>query len=172
MMIPTFFGITIVVFLIINTAPGGPIEQKLQALRFSGALGGGAGGGVNIRTEQAVTQEMVEALKRRYGFDKPVHIRYWIWMKNLARLDFGESFTYEEPVMDVIVSKFPVSIQFGLASFFLTYLVCIPLGLFMAVKEEQRFDFTAFVILNIMYSIPPFMLGILLIVFFCRGKLS
>ncbi len=109
-MIPTFFGITLVTFVLINLAPGSPIEQKLQAIRFGAASGGGSGAaGVGSRGDSAVNEEVIEALKKQYGFDKPIHVRYFIWLKNLARLDFGESFTYQEPVIDVIKSKFPVS---------------------------------------------------------------
>jgi microcin C transport system permease protein len=167
MIIPTLFGITLVVFVVINMAPGGPIEQKLQAIRFAGAMGGGGG---PQRGDQAVSQEVIEALKKQYGFDKPLHIRYLIWMKNLAILDFGDSFTYEEPVLEVIKSKFPVSLQFGIVSFILTYLVCIPLGVFKAIKHGSTFDVVTSFVLFVSYSIPAFMLGILLIVFFAGGS--
>jgi microcin C transport system permease protein len=167
-MIPTLFGITIIVFVIINLAPGSPIEQKIQQMKFGGAdMAAAAGGGAG---ESTVTDEVIEELKRQYGFDKPLHERYIIWLKNLARLDFGESFTYEEPVVDVVVSKFPVSLQFGIISFILTYLVCIPLGVLKAVKQGGFFDHATSFILMVMYSIPPFMFGILLIVFFAGGS--
>lgn len=153
-------------FILINLAPGSPIEQKLQAIRFgSGAASGsGSGGGVNGRGDSAVNEEVIEALKKQYGFDKPVHVRYFIWLKNLSRLDFGESFTYQEPVIDVIKSKLPVSIQFGVASLILTYLICIPLGVKKAVQAGGFFDRASTVILNLTYSIPPLVLGIFLIV--------
>ncbi len=165
-MIPTLFGITIVVFVIINLAPGGPIEQKLKQLQFSESVssGGGTGG------QQGVSSEVVEALKKQYGFDKPLLERYWIWLKNLSRMDFGESFSFEEPVIDVIVSKFPVSVQFGIISFFLTYLICIPLGIQKAIKNGTSFDFASTVMLFVLYSIPPLMLSILLLVFFAGGS--
>src|SRR5688572_25811390 len=104
-MIPTLLGITVVVFVIINLAPGGPIEQKLQQIRFAGAMGHGGGAGTSsvARSEHGVSDEVLEALKKQYGFDKPMHVRYWIWLKNLTRLDFGQSFTYEEDVVDIIV---------------------------------------------------------------------
>ena len=142
-MIPTLFGITLVVFLIINLAPGSPIEQKLQAIRFAGAQsqgGGGGTGGIRSSSDQGVSSEVVEALKKQYGFDKPIHVRYIIWLKNLARLDFGKSFTYEEPVLEVIASKFPVSLQFGITSLILAYLISIPWGIRMAMKEGSSFD--------------------------------
>lgn len=80
----------------------------------------------------------MEALKKQYGFDKPLYQRYFIWLKNIATLNFGESFTYEEPVLDVIVSKFPVSLQFGVVSLILSYLISIPLGI---VKCHSKWKF-------------------------------
>lgn len=172
LMIPTFFGITLVTFVLINLAPGSPIEQKLQAIRFGAAGGGsGASSSVGSRGETGANAEIIEALKKQYGFDKPIHERYLIWLKNLARMDFGESFTYQEPVIDVIKSKFPVSLQFGIASLLLTYIVCIPLGVRKATKAGKAFDRMTTVILNLTYSIPPLVLGIFLIVVFA-GKLN
>ena len=112
--IPTLLGITLVTFVIINLAPGGPIEQKLQKMR----MGGGDGG-----KSTQVSEEVLKNLSIQYGFDKPIHIRYFIWLKNISKLDFGESFTYQEPAIDVISSKFPVSLSFGITSLILTYLV-------------------------------------------------
>lgn len=172
--VPTILGITLVVFVIINLAPGSPIEQKLQQIRFASSMGKGAGqgvsGGSTVRQEHGVSDEVIEALKVQYGFDKPMHQRYLIWLKNLLKLDFGESFTYEEDVVDVIVSKFPVSLQFGIASLILTYLVCIPLGVYKAVSHGTKFDTLSSILLSVMYSIPPFMFGILLIVFLAGGS--
>jgi microcin C transport system permease protein len=164
--LPTFLGITLVSFVIINLAPGSPIEQKLQAMRFGGAMGGG----INTRGDVSANTEVVEALKKQYGFDKPVHERYWIWLTNIVHLDFGKSFTYEEPVSEVISSKFPVSLQFGIASLILTYLVCIPLGMAKAIRAGTPFDSATGLLLYFTYSIPPLVLGIFLIVFFAGGS--
>lgn len=166
-MIPTLIGITFVCFAIVNLAPGSPVEQKIQQLRFSGAGGDGSGAAAKDST---VSKEVLEALQKQYGFDKPWYTRYGIWLKNIATMDFGESFTYEEPVIDVIMSKFPVSIQFGLISFVLTYLICIPLGVLKAVYNGSAFDTSSTVMLMIAYSIPGFMLGIFLIVFLAGGS--
>jgi microcin C transport system permease protein len=170
-MIPTLFGVTLIVFLIINLAPGSPVERKIQEMKFGGMGKAGTAGveGISGKDSSGISEEVLEALKKQYGFDKPIHIRYWIWLNNLARLDFGDSFTYEEPVVDVIVSKFPVSLQFGIISLLLSYLICIPLGVIKAVKSGTKFDIFSSFILFIMYSIPGFMLGILLIVFFAGG---
>jgi microcin C transport system permease protein len=167
--IPTLLGVTVVVFVIINMAPGGPIEQKLQQMRFGS--GDAAEGGTKSRgATQGVSDEVLEALKKQYGFDKPLHMRYLLWLKNIATLNFGESFTYEEPVIDVITSKFPVSLQFGIVSLILSYLVSIPLGIVKAIRKGGTFDMVSSFILFVMYSIPPFMLAILLIVFFSGGS--
>lgn len=169
--VPTLLGITLIVFVIINMAPGGPIEQKLQALRFGG------GGSQDTQTKvsnrggtQGVSDEVLEALKKQYGFDKPLHERYFIWLKNIATLNFGESFTYEEPVLDVITSKFPVSLQFGIISLILSYIVSIPLGIVKAVRKGGTFDIVSSFMLFVFYSIPPFMLAILLIVLLSGGS--
>ncbi|MBT7609873.1 MAG: ABC transporter permease subunit [Bacteriovoracaceae bacterium] len=167
-MIPTLFGITVLCFGIINLAPGSPVEQKIQQLRFGG-MGGAGATDAGSSKENAISAEVIEALKIQYGFDKPMHVRYWIWLKNLSKLDFGESFTYEEPATDIIISKFPVSMQFGIISLLLTYLICIPLGIFKAVKHGSKIDLISSVFLSALYSIPGFMLAILLLVFFSGG---
>lgn len=171
LMVPTLFGLTIVVFAIINLAPGSPIEQKIQQLKFSnvGAVDAGTSVG-SVAQDSAISEEVIEALKKQYGFDKPMHIRYWIWLKGLSKFDFGDSFTYEEPVIDVIVSKFPVSLQFGITSLILTYLVCIPLGIVKASRHGSRFDYGSSFVIMAMYAIPGFMLGIMLVVFFASGQ--
>lgn len=166
-MIPTLIGVTIVTFIIINLAPGSPIEQKIQQLKFGG-MGRESSNGSS--KSSGVSEEVILALKKQYGFDKPVHIRYLIWLKNIARLDFGESFTYEEPVLNVITSKFPVSLQFGVVSLLMSYIVCIILGVIKAVKHGSTFDFISSFFLIALYSIPGFMLAILLIVYFAGGS--
>ncbi len=174
-LVPTLFGITLFSFIIINLAPGGPIEQKIQQLRFGAIMGGGGGGaGVHAdsgsQNESGVSQEVVEALKKQYGFDKPMYVRFGIWLKNVATFNFGESFVYDRPVTEVIVSKLPVSLQFGVLSFILTYLICIPLGVMKAVRSGSKFDSASSFVLFVLYSIPPVMLGVLLMVFFAGGS--
>jgi microcin C transport system permease protein len=171
MMIPTLLGITLLSFLIINLAPGSPIEQRLQALRMGGTnMDGMSGSGADSRGGTGVTTELIEALNKQYGFDKPVHIRYFMWLKNVVTLNFGDSFKFEEPVMDVIASRFPVSLQFGVISLILVYLVCIPLGILKAVKNGSLFDTASSFVLFVAYSVPSLMLGILLMVFFAGGS--
>lgn len=160
LMVPTLIGISLVCFIIINMAPGGPIERIIQQMKFSG------GGGAQV----GVSEEVIEALKKQYGFDKPILVRYGIWVKNIVTFDFGTSFTYQEPVLKVIAERFPVSLQFGLISLLLVYLICIPLGIFKAVKDGSAFDNGTSFVLFVMYSIPTVMMAILLIVFFASSS--
>ena len=164
--LPTLFGITLIAFVVINLAPGGPIEQKLQQIRF----GSSERGSGSARGGQEVSEAVIEALKKQYGFDKPLLTRYGIWLDRLAHFDFGRSCVYEEPVTAVILQKMPVSIQFGVVSFLLTYLICIPLGVIKAVKQGKSFDRLSSILLFMAYSTPSFMLAILLIVLFGGGS--
>ena len=154
-------GITLACFVITITAPGGPIEQKLAQLRFAGVGSDQSSSNNNY----GVPQEVIDNLKKQYGFDKPIPIQYLIWLKNAISLNFGDSFIHEEPVAQLILERVPISLQFGIVSFILTYLVCIALGVAMAVRKDSLFDMSASVALIILYSIPPLMLGILLKVF-------
>ena len=169
-MIPTLIGVTLVTFVIINLAPGSPIEQKIQQMKFGGMGKESSSSNASGNKSSGVSEEVILALKKQYGFDKPIHIRYWIWLKNISHLDFGESFTYEEPVLNVIVSKFPVSLQFGIISLVMSYSICIIFGVLKAVKHGSFFDSISSFFLIALYSIPGFMLAILLIVYFAGGS--
>lgn len=168
-LVPTFLGITLVTFVVINLAPGGPMERMLADIRFGAAMGSGAGGGEGTITHEGVTEEILEELNRQFGFDRPLLERYGIWLGNLLRLDFGTSFVHDEPAIEVIAGKFPVSLQFGIASLVLTYLVCIPLGVFKAVRDGDPIDTITSAIVFAGYAVSPLMLGILLIVLFGGG---
>lgn len=161
-MIPTLLGISLLTFLLINAAPGGPVEQRLRQLKF--AEGSGGAGASSAGNDNAVTQEVLDALNKQYGFDKPIHQRYLIWLGKLVKLDFGDSFSYHRPVWDLIAGKFPVSLTFGITAFLLGYLICIPLGILKALKAGSAFDVGTSALVFFLYSIPAFMLGILLIV--------
>lgn len=159
-----------VVFAIINLAPGSPVEQKLQQLRFGGSGSNTSESSGSSRGSSTVSDEVLAALNKQYGFDKPLHQRYFKWLGNIVTLDFGDSFTYEEPVIDVIFSKFPVSLMFGFASLILSYIVSVPLGIYKAIKHGSFFDSSSSFVLFLAYSVPPFMLAILLIVFMAGGS--
>ncbi len=160
-MIPTLFGITLICFVVINLAPGGPVEQALSKMR-TGLQGSSSG--------QGVSQEVIDAIKKQYGFDQPLHVRYVIWLKNIVTLDFGESFTNRRPVLDVIVDKLQVSLQFGILSLILIYMISVPLGISKAVRDGTHFDLWSSVLLLVAYSIPPLILGILMRVYLAGGQ--
>lgn len=165
LMIPTLIGITVVCFAIIQFVPGGPVEELLsRAQAMAAAKGGG------IDANRAVSPEQIEALKAYFGFDKPAHIRYLEWLGKVIRLDLGTSYTYGEPVWDVIVSRFPISLFFGITSFLLSYLICIPLGLLKAVRHGSKFDSWSSVLIFSGYVMPGYALGIVLIILFAGGS--
>ncbi|MDH5753168.1 MAG: ABC transporter permease subunit [Deltaproteobacteria bacterium] len=167
-MLPTFLGITLVTFVVINLAPGGPLERMMADIRFGAAMAPGSSGPGGL-THEGVTEEILEELKRQFGYDKPLLTRYVLWLGNILRLDFGKSFVHDEPVVDVILSKIPVSVQFGVTSLALTYLFCIPLGVFKAVRDGSAADTATSALVYAGYAVSPLMLGILLIVLFGGG---
>jgi microcin C transport system permease protein len=161
---PTLFGITIACFLIMQAVPGGPIEQALEKIKKTQQESGHGG------LQSTMTAEELENIKRYYGFDKPVLVRYFTWLGKLVQFDLGVSYTYEKPVSDVIFSRLPVSLTFGITSLLLTYLICIPLGIKKALSNRQTFDQVSSVLIFTGYSIPPFVLGVILIVLFGGGS--
>ena len=167
LIIPTFLGITLVTFLILQFVPGGPLEMAIMQMRTGGQQGSEQG---NNNTTQSIPQEAIEELKKFYGFDKPIYERYIIWVGNLVKFDLGNSYKYNEPVWDVISSRFPVSIYFGLIGFSLTYLICVPLGVYKAVKNGSTFDFVSSALVFIGYSIPGFAFGAMMLVLFGGGS--
>jgi len=170
LIIPTFLGITIITFTILQVVPGGPLEMELLKLRGMGAPTGEVGvtgqSGVSVNIPESALEEM----KKFYGFDKPIHIRYIRWLNNLIHLDLGKSYVYAEPVWDVIIARFPVSIYFGLIGFTLTYLICVPLGVIKAVKNGSAFDFGSSVLVFIGYSIPGWAFGAMMLILFGGGS--
>jgi microcin C transport system permease protein len=169
LLIPTFLGISIMTFIIINLAPGGPVEQQIQAIRFRQSSSSSAF--ASGRSAQNVSPQVVEALRKQYGFDKPLWKRYLLWLRKVTTLDFGKSIIFGRPVNEVIRERLPVSMQFGLASFLLTYLISILLSLAMTWKRERLFDTISCIALVALASIPVFVLGVLLLVVFA-GRLD
>jgi len=170
LIIPTFFGITLITFMILQFVPGGPLEMEIMKIRMGGKSGSTESGSTTGGTTQNIPQSAIDELKKFYGFDKPLHERYLIWIGNLLKFDLGRSYVYAEPVWDVIKSRFPVSIYFGLIGFLLTDLVCVPLGVYKAVKNGSAFDFLTSALVFIGYSIPGFAFGALMIVLFGGGS--
>jgi microcin C transport system permease protein len=157
------------VFVITHFVPGGPIERQIAAYRMAVAGEAGAGvGGAGFSTE--IPPDALDELRRFYGFDKPLHVRYGTWLWNVVRLDLGTSYVYQDPVWDVIKSRFPVSIALGLTGFLLSYLVCVPLGVLKAVRHGSRFDVLSSFIVFLGYSTPGWALGTALLVLFGGGS--
>jgi len=163
LMIPTLIGISVLVFTLTQVVPGGPVEQFMNKLKFGGS-------GDTGRASAEITEELRAELNKLYGFDQPVHIRYFKWVGNLLKGNLGDSYEYKEPVSSVIMQKLPVSLTFGIFSFFLVYLISIPLGIFKAIKDGSTFDTASSLLLFVTYSIPPFAFAIVLIVLFCGGS--
>jgi microcin C transport system permease protein len=164
LMIPTLIGVVTVVFLIIQLVPGGPIEQLMAEARAG--TGGDTGG---YTAKRDVDKKQIEDLKRLYGFDKPLHVRYFEMLKNFALFDLGKSFLRNQDVWTLIKSKLPVSISLGVWTFLLSYLISIPLGIAKAVREGSRMDTFTTVITLLGFAVPGFVLAILLIVLFAGG---
>ncbi len=170
LMIPTLFGIMLVSFVIIQFAPGGPVERILQQLQQSDSQGGDVAGASGYRGAEGVDPKFIEDLNKQFGFDKPPHERFLKMIKDYATFSFGNSFQYGRPVMDLIWETLPVSISLGLWVTLIAYLVSIPLGIRKAVKDGTRFDFWTSLVIIIGYAIPGFLLGILLKMVFSKGS--
>jgi len=175
LIIPTLFLILLINFIVIQIAPGGPVEQAIQqAETFQGM-----GGTTDAETAQSkssyqgakgLSDEMVEKIKAQYGFDQPAHIRFWEMLKSYVQLDFGISFFKDKPVTTLLLEKLPVSLSLGLWSTLLIYLVSIPLGIRKARQHGSLFDKSTSMLLAVGYAIPAFVFAILLIVFFAGGS--
>lgn len=167
LIIPTFIGITLAVFLVMNFVPGGPIERQIMRYRMAMATEGGVSGGA---ATSEIPQEAIDEMRHYYGFDKPVYTRYVVWLWKVLHLDLGRSYIYQDPVWDVIKARFPVSIFLGITGFLLSYLVCIPLGVFKAIRHGSRFDLVSSLMVFLGYSIPGWALGTALLVLLGGGS--
>ena len=155
LVIPTMFGITLVTFLVIQLAPGSPVQSAMSADQ-------------GIRSDQ-VTKEMVERTKKLYGLDRPVHERYVVWLRQIVTLDFGNSYRDHRPVIEKIAERLPVTLALNVLSIFLVYLLAIPLGAWSAVRQRSPAERAATFVLFLLYSIPGFWMAVVLIYFFGGG---
>lgn len=182
LIIPTLFGILLLNFIIIQAAPGGPVEQMIAKLEGFDAATGGAtsrisGGGAeagaagaNYRGAQGLDPKLIEEIRAMYGFDKSAPERFWIMLKSYARLDFGKSFFRDAQVTELILEKMPVSISLGLWSTLIMYLISIPLGIAKATRHGSSFDVWTSSAIIVGYAIPAFLFAVLLIVLFAGGS--
>ncbi|HEX6012253.1 MAG TPA: microcin C ABC transporter permease YejB [Geminicoccaceae bacterium] len=176
LVVPTLFGIMVINFVIVQAAPGGPVDQTLAQIR--GAAGGtlervtgsASGDAGTTRAARGIEPELIDQLKRLYGFDQPAHVRFFDMMRRFATFDFGESFFKGRPVLNLIVEKLPVSISLGLWATLITYLVSIPLGIRKAVRDGSRFDVWTSTVISVGNAIPSFLFAVLLIVLFAGGS--
>ena len=165
LMLPTLLGVLLVTFVVTQFVPGGPVEQYLAEAR-AGAGGGAEGGTFSYRGNQGVDPKRIEEIKKLYGFDKPAPERFIQMLGQYARFDLGKSFFQNKDVWTLIGEKLPVSISLGLWTFFISYLIAVPLGVAKAVRAGSRFDLVTTLVVLIGYAIPGFVLGVALLVIF------
>ena len=189
LIIPTLFGIMVVNFIIVQAAPGGPVERMIAEIkgtaadataRISGAGGmetqdrgraqGTLGSVSKYRGARGLDPDLIKELERLYGFDKPAPERFFHMMKNYLRFDFGDSYFRDRSVLDLVLEKMPVSISLGIWTTLLVYLISIPLGVAKAVRDGSRFDVWTSAIVIVGYAIPSFLFAILLVVVFAGGS--
>jgi microcin C transport system permease protein len=188
LVVPTLLGILLVNFVIVQAAPGGPIDQIIAELtrgggvtdRFTGGGGDLAPGGQArqaaqgengpSRAARGLDPALIKDLERQFGFDRPAYERFLIMLGNYLRFDLGESFFTGRPVTDLVIEKLPVSISLGLWTTLITYLISIPLGIRKAVRDGSRFDVWTSGVIVIGYAIPSFLFALLLIVLFAGGS--
>jgi len=166
LMLPTLLGVLTITFIVIQFVPGGPIDQLIAEARAS-AKGAGGSGGYTARRD--IDARQLAELKKLYGFDKPAHVRYVEMLGNFARFDLGNSFYQRKAVWELVKEKLPVSISLGLWTFFISYLISVPLGIAKAVHEGSRFDLFTTLLVLVGYAIPGFVLGVFLIQLFAGG---
>ncbi|NKB71453.1 MAG: microcin C ABC transporter permease YejB [Candidatus Latescibacteria bacterium] len=192
LIVPTLFGIMVINFIVIQAAPGGPIEQLIAQLQghdfgatsrvsgtgqgenLQGRQGGpqssSGSGSDKYRGAQGLDPEFIVELEKMYGFDKPAHERFLQMMGQYLRFDFGESFFRDQQVVDLVLAKMPVSISLGLWTTLLIYLISIPLGVVKAVRDGSRFDVWTSGVVVVGNAVPGFLFAILLIVVFAGGR--
>jgi microcin C transport system permease protein len=181
LMIPVLLGIMLLNFIIVQAAPGGPVERMLADVQgfdseVQSRMGGGSDSGSvsssdsKYRGAQGLDPELVERIEKLYGFDKPAWERFLIMIRNYAVFDFGESFFRDKKVTELVLEKIPVSLSLGLWSTLIIYLISIPLGVKKALKDGTPFDIWTSSIIIVGYAIPGFLFGVLLIVLFAGGS--
>ena len=162
-MIPTFIGITLIGFLIMRLAPGDPAE-----LRAAGGLGAAAGGGISTEKRGAVDEAMAQ-WRAQYGLDKPLHVQYLVWMKNLLTLSFGETFKDSQSVWGKITERVPVTVKLNFWSLLVVYLVAIPLGIYSATHPNSLGDKLTTLMAFVLFAVPLVWAATMAIVFICGG---
>ena len=164
LVIPTFIGITLLCFALIQIVPGGPVEQMISRMLAAGPGEAGVGSDSNV----TITPEYRKQLEKHFGFDQPFLKRYWKWLVHDRMGTHMDSYKYpNKTAWQLVVERFPVSLIFGLTGFLLSYLICIPLGIAKALRHGTGFDLASSTIVFIGYAIPPFAFGMVLKMCFC-----
>ena len=166
LMVPTLLGVLLITFVVVQFVPGGPVEQYMAEAKAGAGSSGVEGGGFSYRGAQGVDPKRVEQIKALYGFDKPAHERFFQMLGQFARFDLGKSFFQNKAVSQLVREKLPVSISLGLWTFFLSYLIAVPLGVAKAVRAGSTFDLVTTLLVLVGYAIPGFVLGVVLLVVF------
>ncbi len=181
LILPTLVGILLVNFVIIQAAPGGPVDQAISRIMGEGvsataSIGGGSGvsntvpGESSFDSSGGIDPELIAELERQFGFDKPAHIRFLLMMRDYFSFDFGDSYYQDVPVVDLVLERLPVSLSLGIASLLIVYSISLPLGIRKAVNDGSPFDVWTSVVILVGYAIPAFILAMLLIILFCGGE--
>ncbi len=193
LIIPTLLGIMLLNFVVVQLAPGGPVEQAIAEITGQGAditqritqqgagetvtapgparVGVQATQGVSrYRGAQGLDPDFIAELERRFGFDKPMHVRFFEMLKSYLVFDFGESFFRDRAVVDLVLDKMPVSISLGVWTTLIVYLISIPLGIAKAVRDGSRFDVWSSFALVVGTAIPSFLFAVFLLVLFAGGS--
>ena len=178
LMIPTLIGIMLLNFIIVQAAPGGPIDQMLARFEGMDAMAStrldSGGGDVVVHDEsrgaRGIDPRFIEQLEQQFGFDKPAHVRFFTMLRDYATFDFGNSFFRDRPVVELMIERLPVSVSLGLWTTLLVYLISIPLGIRKALRHGSRFDVWTSGLVILGYAIPGFLFAILLIVLFAGGS--
>ncbi len=167
LMVPTLLGVLLLTFVVIQFVPGGPVEQMVAQLQGRDSGGEGAAAtGAGYRGRQGVDAARIAEIRVFYGFDKPAHERFIQMLGQFSRFDLGKSFFYPKDVWQLVKEKLPVSISLGMWTFFLSYVISIPLGIAKAVRAGSRFDTLTSLLVLVGYAIPGFVLGVALLVIF------
>ena len=181
LVVPTLVGIILINFIIVQFAPGGPVDQIVAAVTAgpmsttTSISGGGGDSGTGQDTGQLSSSHgldpaLIADLERQFGFDKPAHERFLDMLWNYLRFDFGQSYFQDRPVLELVMERLPVSISLGLWSMITIYAISIPLGVAKAVRDGSRFDIWTSTVIFVGYAIPGFLFAILLIVLFAGGN--
>ena len=172
LIIPTLFLILLTNFAIVQSAPGGPVEQKISQIEAEQKQGATQTqlSTTTYQGSRGLSPDMVEAIKKQYGFDKSAPERFWLMLTNYAKGDFGTSFFKGKPVSQLILDKMPVSISLGLWSTLLIYLIAVPLGIAKARRHNSLMDKTTALLLAVSYAVPVFVLAVVLLVMLAGGS--